>query len=149
MFCADGRECSFADRGGVVDDITREFLIESNENLASLDQQIVQLEQNPSDAGLLASVFRTMHTIKGTGGMLGFSAVEGIAHLAESLLSQVRGGMRPLTPALTSLILKAVDAVKAELVSIESTGREKGVNSVVFGPSVSRLQAALNSSQRC
>jgi len=90
-----------------------------------------------------------MHTIKGTGGMLGFSAVEGIAHLAESLLSHVRGGMRPLTQALTSLILKAVDAVKAELVSIESTGREKGVNSVVFGPSVSRLQAALNSSQRC
>ena len=111
-----------------MDDITREFLIESNENLASLDQQIVQLEQNPSDGGLLAGVFRTMHTIKGTGGMLGFSAVEGIAHLAESLLSQVRGGVRPLTPALTSLILKAVDAVKAELVSIESTGKEKGVS---------------------
>lgn len=77
-----------------MDDITPEFLIESNENLASLDQQIVQLEQNPSDAGLLASIFRTMHTIKGTSGMLGFSAVEGVAHLAESLLSQVRGGTR-------------------------------------------------------
>lgn len=98
--------------GVVVDDITREFLIESNENLAKLDQQSVQLEQNPTDAGLLASIFRTMHTIKGTGGMLGFSAVERIAHLAESLLSQVRGGTRPLTPALTSPLLKAVDATQ-------------------------------------
>ena len=43
-----------------MDDITREFLIESNENLSRLDQEIVQLEQNPADAELLASIFRKL-----------------------------------------------------------------------------------------
>ena len=74
-----------------MDDITREFLVESNENLASLDQQIVQLEQNPFDAGLLASIFRTMHTIKGTAGMLG-SAVEGIGIAGRAVGVEGRSG---------------------------------------------------------
>jgi two-component system chemotaxis sensor kinase CheA len=113
-----------------VDDseVIREFLIESTENLGRLDQEIVQLEQSPKDAQLLASVFRTMHTIKGTGGMLGFGAVEKLAHLAENLLSQVRNGERDLTAPLVSLVLRAVDAVKAELLAIEAGGKESGVS---------------------
>ena len=109
-------------------EVIREFLIESTENLGRLDQEIVQLEQSPRDAQLLASVFRTMHTIKGTGGMLGFNAVEKLAHLAENLLSEVRNGERDLTPALVSLVLRTVDAVKAELVAIEAGGKESGVS---------------------
>ncbi len=109
-------------------EVIREFLIESTENLGRLDQEIVQLEQSPKDAQLLASVFRTMHTIKGTGGMLGFGAVEKLAHLAENLLSQVRNGERDLTAPLVSLVLRAVDAVKAELLAIEAVGKEIGVS---------------------
>ncbi len=109
-------------------EVIREFLIESTENLGRLDQEIVQLEQSPKDAQLLASVFRTMHTIKGTGGMLGFGAVEKLAHLAENLLSQVRNGERDLTAPLVSLVLRAVDAVKAELLAIEAGGKESGVS---------------------
>ena len=109
-------------------EVIREFLIESTENLGRLDQEIVQLEQSPRDAQLLASVFRTMHAIKGTGGMLGFNAVEKLAHLAENLLSEVRNGERDLTPALVSLVLRTVDAVKAELVAIEAGGKESGVS---------------------
>jgi len=109
-------------------DVIREFLIESNENLSLLDQQLVQLEANPADAQLLASIFRTLHTIKGTGGMLSFSAVEGLAHLAENLLSQLRTGERVLSRDLVSLILKTGDAIKSELDSIASTGKEKGTS---------------------
>ena len=47
-------------------DIIREFLIESSENLARLDNEIVELERRPRDTDLLASIFRTVHTIKGT-----------------------------------------------------------------------------------
>lgn len=107
-------------------DIIREFLIESTENLARLDHEIVKLEQTPKDAQLLDGIFRTIHTIKGTGGMLCFSAVEGIAHVAETLLSQLRSGERQFTSELASLILTSVDAIKAELTSIEATGKETG-----------------------
>src|SRR5579871_2678471 len=98
-------------------DVIREFLIESNENLARLDQEMVELEKRPRDPQLLASIFRTIHTIKGTCGFLGFSALESVAHLGENLLSQLRDGKRDLTPELVTLILEAVDVVKAVLVT--------------------------------
>jgi len=96
-------------------DFTQELLIESREGLGRLDQEIVQFEQNPRDARLLDSIFRTVHTIERTGGMLGFTGVESIAHLSETLLSQLRSGERDLTSQLVSLILKSVDAIKNEL----------------------------------
>lgn len=109
-------------------DITHEFLIESAEGLSRLDLEIVKLEQSPKDARLLDSIFRTIHTLKGTGGMLGFSGIESVAHLSETLLSQVRNGERGLTSQLISLILKSVDAIKGELIAIESTGKEGNIS---------------------
>jgi len=105
-------------------DIIREFLIESNENLARLDQEMVELEQRPKDPALLASIFRTIHTIKGTCSLLGFGTLEGITHLAEDILTQLRDGQRELTPQLVTVILEAVDATKKVLISIEKTGSE-------------------------
>jgi len=105
-------------------EIIREFLIESHENLARLDQEMVELEKRPQDTALLASIFRTIHTIKGTCGFLGFSTLEAVTHLTENILNQLRNGERVLTPELVSLILEAVDAVKAMLDRIERTGGE-------------------------
>ena len=56
-----------------MDEIVKDFLIESNENLDRLDQELVKLESDPSSKELLASVFRTIHTIKGSCGFLGFA----------------------------------------------------------------------------
>jgi two-component system, chemotaxis family, sensor kinase CheA len=105
-------------------ELIHEFLIESNENLARLDQEIVELEQRPRDAKLLASVFRTFHTLKGTCGFLAFSNLERITHAAETILSQLRDGERSLNPALVSLILETIDVVKAILRTIEATNQE-------------------------
>jgi two-component system chemotaxis sensor kinase CheA len=105
-------------------EVIREFLIESHENLSRLDQELVELEKRPRDAALLASIFRTIHTIKGTCGFLAFPTLERVSHHAESLLSQLRGGERELTPALVSIILETVDAVRKVLASIEATGDE-------------------------
>ena len=109
-------------------EVINEFLIESNENLARLDQEMVELEQRPKDTQLLASVFRTIHTIKGTCGFLGFGKLEAIAHLGENLLSRLRDGELDLTPDLVTLILQVVDATKRMLVSIEATGAEGDEN---------------------
>ncbi len=107
-----------------LDEEIREFLIECNENLANLDREVVLLEQRPKDAKLIASVFRTFHTIKGTCGFFGFSILGGITHIAENILDQVRSNQRELTPELTSLILQTVDAIKSLLSEIESHGVE-------------------------
>ncbi len=105
-------------------ELIKEFLIESNENLARIDQQMVELEKRPKDAELLASIFRTIHTIKGTCGFLGFGILEGVTHVAENLLSQLRNGERELTPTLVSLLLEAVDATKTIVANIEATSNE-------------------------
>jgi two-component system chemotaxis sensor kinase CheA len=120
-------------------EVINEFLIESNENLAHLDQEMVELEQRPKDRQLLASVFRTIHTIKGTCGFLGFSRLEAITHVGESLLSRLRDGELELTPNLVTLVLEVVDATKRFLLTIEATGAEGDEN---HDDLIRRLQAA-------
>jgi two-component system chemotaxis sensor kinase CheA len=120
-------------------DVIHEFLVESHENLSRLDQELVELEKHAKDAALLASIFRTIHTIKGTCGFLGFSTLEKISHQAENLLSQLRNGERELTPSLISLILETVDATRSVLASIEESGEEGAEN---FEALTDRLRAA-------
>ena len=102
----------------------REFLIETNENLGVLDCEIVGLEKSPADEQLIASAFRTIHTIKGTCGFFGFEILGSITHVAENILGQVREKQRPLTPELVSLVLQTVDIVKLVLANIEERGEE-------------------------
>jgi two-component system chemotaxis sensor kinase CheA len=107
-----------------LDEIVQEFLVESHENLDQLDRDLVALEQEPGSRDLLASVFRTLHTIKGTSGFLAFGHLEAVTHVGESLLSKLRDGELRLTPEITSALLEMVDAVRALLGSIEATGAE-------------------------
>ena len=110
-------------------DIVNEFLIESNENLGRLDQEMVELERRPKDAELLASVFRAIHTVKGTCGFLGYGKLERVAHQAESVLSQLRSGTLELNSDLASLVLEAVDVMRRHLKAIEASGQEAAEDS--------------------
>src|SRR5882672_7868124 len=108
-------------QSGTMDEIVRDFLIESSENLDRLDQELVKLESEPSSQELLASIFRTIHTIKGSCGFLGFAQLEKVAHAGESLLSRLRDGKVTLTEKMTSGLLTMVDAVRHMLAEIEAT----------------------------
>ena len=105
-------------------DILQEFLIESAENLSRLDHEMVELERSPQDRDLLASIFRTIHTIKGTCGFFGYQRLEAIAHITENILNELRNGTRDLDTPLATLLLAAVDAIKRILASIETNENE-------------------------
>ena len=105
-----------------LDEIVQEFLVESHENLDQLDSDLLALEQEPGSRALLGSIFRTIHTIKGTSGFLAYGHLEAVAHVGESLLSRLRDGELVLTPDMTSALLEMVDAVRGLLSSIEATG---------------------------
>ena len=107
-----------------MDDIVKDFLIESNENLDRLDQELVRLESDPSSKELLASIFRTIHTIKGSCGFLGFGRLEKLAHVGENLLSRLRDGKLTLSEELTSALLATVDAIRQMLAVIEASGQD-------------------------
>ena len=106
------------------DDIVKEFLVESYENLDRLDRDLVELEKDPSNREILASIFRTIHTIKGTSGFLGFGKLESVTHSGESVLARLRDGELSLNPKLTTALLALVDAVRQMLASIEAGGNE-------------------------
>jgi len=65
--------------------ILQEFLVECGEGVGRLDQEFVALEADPNDEALIGSIFRTIHTIKGTCGFLGLPKLENVAHGAENI----------------------------------------------------------------
>ncbi|WP_299036344.1 chemotaxis protein CheW [uncultured Pseudokineococcus sp.] len=111
-----------------MDEIVAEFLVESEENLDELDQQLVALESDPTSRPLLAAVFRTIHTIKGTSGFLAFSDLERLAHVGETLLARLRDGRAVATPQTVTVLLHMVDAVRGLLGRIEQTGSDAGAD---------------------
>ncbi len=121
-------------------DIVKDFLVESYENLDRLDRELVGLEKDPNDAPALASVFRTIHTIKGTCGFLGFNKLEKVAHVGENLLTRLRDGQLTLNPELTTALLSMVDAVRQMLSQIEQTGQEGERDDTKLIATLTRLQ---------
>ncbi|MFC7879630.1 Hpt domain-containing protein, partial [Isoptericola sp. NPDC057391] len=107
-----------------MDEIVHEFLVESYENLDQLDRDLVALEDDPSSRPLLSSIFRTVHTIKGTSGFLGFGNLERVSHVGESLLSELRDGARRMDQATADVLLALVDTLRAVLATVEAAGTD-------------------------
>ena len=109
---------------GEMDAAIQEFLVESDENLSTVEQDLVDLEGHPDQQETLANIFRAIHTIKGTCSFLGYSKLESLAHTGETLLSLVRDGDRALTNDVATALLNMVDAVRQMLRAIEETGND-------------------------
>jgi two-component system chemotaxis sensor kinase CheA len=107
-----------------MDDLLTEFLTESSDNLARLDGEIVDLERTPDDRELLKSIFRTVHTIKGTCGFLDLARLERVAHAAENVLGLLRDGELRATPEIINDVLEAIDTIKLILRALEETSVE-------------------------
>jgi two-component system chemotaxis sensor kinase CheA len=107
-----------------MDDLLRDFLTETNENLGMLDTELVKLEQNPNDPGLVSSIFRMMHTIKGTCGFLGLPRLERVAHAGENLLDKIRDKELVADSTAVTLILESIDRIKSLLSVLEQTEAE-------------------------
>jgi len=106
------------------DDLIGEFLVESRENLDRLDGDLVALEENPGDKERISSIFRTIHTIKGTCGFLGFDKLQRVTHVGENLLAKMRDGVLSMEESIASALLEMVDAVRKMLTEIEASGAE-------------------------
>ncbi|WP_149495069.1 chemotaxis protein CheA [Roseiconus lacunae] len=124
------------------DEIINEFLVESYESLDTLDDDLLALEDAPDDLERLASIFRTVHTIKGTSGFLALPTLERVAHVGENLLVPLRDGEFQLSSDIANVLLEMVDAIR-EILSMLESGQGEGDND--YADLVSRLQVALDS----
>lgn len=100
------------------------FLLEAYESLDTIERDLLTLEKDLTRAELLHSIFRSVHTIKGNCGFLGYAGLENLCHTGESLLDKLRAGaLQPSAPVATAL-LALVDSVRESLTIIEQTGTE-------------------------
>jgi two-component system chemotaxis sensor kinase CheA len=107
-----------------MDELTREFLIESQEGLDRMERCLTDLEERPEDTGLLAEIFRSVHTIKGTTGFLGFKRLEKLAHAGENLLGLLRDGKLSADRAIITGLLQLLDGLRSILKTIETDDSE-------------------------
>lgn len=106
------------------DEVMREFLLESTENLNQLDRDFVALEQDPRNPERLAAIFRCVHTIKGNAGFLALVKLERLTHIGETQLSRFRDGELTLDSQSTSALLAMADSVRLILASLEKNRTE-------------------------
>jgi two-component system chemotaxis sensor kinase CheA len=123
-----------------MDEVIRDFLIESHEGLDQLDKDLLSLEQDPTDCETLKRVFRTTHTIKGTCGFFGFSKLESVAHVGESLLVLLRDKKLLLNPEIATGLLAMVDAFREILSKIEADQTEGAADYTTLIGRLNRLQ---------
>lgn len=106
-----------------MDELLRDFLTETTEHIEGAETQLVHFERNPSDASLITSIFRLVHTIKGTSSFLGLERLERVGHAAESVMGMLRDGAPP-TRHSVSIILAAIDRIKTIIEEIGQHGCE-------------------------
>lgn len=123
-----------------MDDLTREFLIESQEGLDRMERCLTDLEERPQDRELLSDIFRSVHTIKGTTGFLGFKRLEKLAHTGENLLGLLRDGKLVATPPIITGLLELLDGLRGILKNVEESGGEGEDEDVALREKLTALQ---------
>ena len=108
-----------------MEDVVQEFISESYEAMDRFDSDLLILEKSPQGATeILSSVFRTVHSMKGACGFLGFPKLEHLAHTGENLLSSLRDGKFFADAKIISCLLRMGDSIREILKNIESSNAE-------------------------
>lgn len=106
-----------------MDELLQEFLGETGEHLDTVDRELVRFEQEPNNREILRTIFRLVHTVKGTCGFIGLPRLEALTHAAESVIGQFRDGAMVTASAVTA-ILETIDRVKEIMSELADKGQE-------------------------
>ncbi len=106
-----------------MDDLLRDFVVETTENIDVVDNELVRFEQDPNNKSIIAQIFRLVHTIKGTCGFLGLPRLEALTHAAETVIDRFRDGA-PVTRDAVTLILSTIDRIKLIIAELDRSMAE-------------------------
>ena len=122
------------------DEILQDFLVEAGEILEQLNEQLVELEQNPEDLDMINAVFRGFHTIKGGAGFLALEAMVAVCHRAEDVFNLLRTGEKTLNASMMDRFLEVLDVLNNQF--------EETSSGVEPTPADSALLVALEQMQK-
>jgi len=103
------------------------FLEESMDNLQTLNESLLELEQEPNDVDKLNEIFRVAHTIKGMAATMGFNEMAELTHKMEDVLSEFRDGELNVTQQVVTVLFKCLDTLE-QMVDNISDGIEEKVS---------------------
>jgi len=129
-------------------ELLADFFNEAREHLETIEPNLLQLENNPEDLGLLNDIFRPMHSLKGASGFLGLNKINQLAHKAENILDDLRQGLHPVTSQIMDVILAATDALRTMVDNLETSGTEGDVDVREIISRVEALQHAAEADTR-
>jgi len=115
------------------------FLDEAEEQFQQLDEALIQLEQRPDDPGLLNTIFRASHTLKGASASMGFNRMATLTHRMESVLDSLRQGKLAISREIINILLTSLDKLRALKDSITAGNGDEGE----VGDVVAHLEAVL------
>lgn len=121
----------------IIDKYRQAYQEEAREILVELESSLLELNERPNDGELVGRVFRSMHTIKGSGAMFGFDEVAYFTHHLETAFDEVREGRLVVTSRLVDLSLEAVDVIKKML---DEPDGESGANHALAIGVLARLE---------
>lgn len=101
------------------------FLEESMENLQTLNESLLELEQNPNDVDKLNEIFRVAHTIKGMAATMGFTDLAELTHKMEDVLSEFREGKLKVTQDVVTVLFDCLDTLEKMVSNVEEGSDEK------------------------
>ena len=116
------------------------FIDEANEHLQTLNENLLQLEQQPDDLGIVQVIFRSAHTLKGMSATMGFEDLASLTHEMENVLDLVRNGQLRMNEAIFDTLFKGLDALESMVRDVAEGGSGKADVSDLVG----RLKAIVS-----
>ncbi|BCD59904.1 MULTISPECIES: chemotaxis protein CheA [unclassified Nitratiruptor] len=111
-------------------EILDEFVQEAEEIIENLDQELIELESDPTNRDLLNEIFRGMHTLKGGAGFLGLESIIELAHVIESIFDKLRNNEMTLTSDMMDVILEGIDVLKSAIETLKSENEIPDVDEI-------------------
>ena len=118
------------------------FFAESFDGLTSMEANLLRLEQGEREHALLDTIFRAIHSIKGSSSTFGFSEIAQFTHILETLLDEIRQGLREPNSHLIDLLLESVDCVRHLLHSAEGESPINAASVASLEKKIAALEAA-------
>lgn len=101
------------------------FIEESMDNLQTLNESLLDLEQDPSDVDKLNEIFRVAHTMKGMAATMGFSDIAELTHKMEDVLSEFRDGELSVTQEVVTVLFDCLDTLEKMITNVEDGVEEQ------------------------
>jgi two-component system chemotaxis sensor kinase CheA len=118
-------------------EIAKVFFQESREGLDAMESGLLSLGAT-ADRENINTIFRAAHSIKGGSATFGFVEVAGFTHGVETLLDEMRNGVRPVTAEAIQMLLQSCDCLREMIAATEAErpldqGRIASLNDEING----------------